>query len=99
MHLGRGQPHFVGVTIAGRGDPVQDVTQLGLFVEQAQQGLAARAPRAYAEYVFRRRVESDNEQAGIEQDDARAEGIENVLRILAGAAVPARALATAGCGL
>lgn len=72
MHLCRRKVHFVGVMIARLNDASQDVTHLGLIVDETQQGSAACALLADSKDVFGGRVERDNQQVIVEQDDARA---------------------------
>jgi hypothetical protein len=67
--------------VAGRHHARQDVLQLRLIVEQPQQRLSAGAPLADPEDVLGGRVEANNEQVAIEQDDARAQAVEDAARI------------------
>jgi len=70
MYFCRRKPHFVRIVIARDADATQNVPQLRFIVEQSQQRLAASAACADSEDVFCRRVESNNKQAAVEQDDA-----------------------------
>jgi hypothetical protein len=70
MDLGRPEAQLICVVIAGGDDAAQDVPQLGFVVDEPQQRFTARAPYTDAENVFRGRVEADDEQVAVEQDDA-----------------------------
>ena len=82
MHLGRAQSHLVGVIVTGLQYPPEDVPHLGLVVDQSQQRLAARTLQADAEDVLRRRIEIDDQQAVVDENDARAKAVENSLGIV-----------------
>jgi hypothetical protein len=75
--------------IARCADPAEDVAQLRVVVEQAQQRFAACTPLADAENVLRSGIETGDEQVPVQQDDAGAEAVENVLRLLGGRAIVA----------
>jgi hypothetical protein len=81
MDFRRAEVQFVRVMVAGRHHARQDVLQLRLIVEQPQQRLSAGAPLADPEDVLGGRVEANNEQVAIEQDDARAQAVEDAARI------------------
>ena len=70
MHLRRGEPQFVGIVIAGRGDATQDLAHFRIVVNQPQQGLSASAPAAHAKNVFGGGIKINDEQTIIQQDDA-----------------------------
>ena len=90
MDLGWCQPHFVGVVVTGFQDATQDVAQLGFVVEEAQQRFAACALHADAEDVFASRVEVDDQQVVVDEDDARTEAVKNAFRDIVARAVVAR---------
>ena len=73
------EPQFVGVVIAAAHDAAQDIAQFRFVVDQPQQRRAARPLRADAEDVFCGRIQADDQQVGVEQDDARAQAVENFL--------------------
>ena len=62
--------HFVRVVISGYDDAAEYFPQLGLVVNESQQGLAARSRTTDAEDVFCCGVDVDNQQAVIQEDDA-----------------------------
>jgi len=64
--------------IAGRHYAAQDVAQFRLVVDEAQQRFTARPALADAEDVFGRRVQADDEQVTIEEDDAGTEAVEDI---------------------
>ena len=72
MHLGWCEAHFVCVMIPGREHPGKDVSHFRFVVDKLEQRLAARAPLADAEDVFCRRIQSDDKEMVVEQNDARA---------------------------
>ncbi len=78
MHFGRRKTHFVGVMIAGCCDTPQDIAHLRLVVDELQQRLAASPLLADAQDVLRRRIQRDDQEAVVEQDDARAQAVEDV---------------------
>ena len=77
MDLRRTEVQFVGVVITGRDDARQDILQLRVIVEQAQQGFAARAMVADAENVLGSRVQAQDKQIVVEQDYARTQAIKD----------------------
>jgi hypothetical protein len=79
--------------VTGFQHATQDVAELGFVINQAQQRLAACALHADAEDILRRRVEISDQQAVINEDNARAQAIENSLRIVAGCSVAAGTIA------
>ena len=58
------------------------VAQLRLIANQSQQGLAARALHTDAEDVLGSRIQVDNEEIVVNEDDARAEAVENSFGIV-----------------
>lgn len=78
MHLCRRQVQFIPVMVAGRYNAAQDVAHLGFVVDQLQQGLAARACLADAEDVLGCRIERNDQQVDVEQNDAGTQVIENM---------------------
>lgn len=78
MHFGRRQFHFVGVVIAGRRDARQDFPHLGLVVHKPQQRLAACTLTADAKNILSGRVEVNDKQAFVKQDDAGRQAVEDV---------------------
>ena len=78
MHFGWPQTQLVRIVIAGRNYPAEDVAQLRFIIDKSQQRLATRAPLADAENVLRGRIQADDEQVLVEQNDARAQAVEYV---------------------
>ena len=78
MHLRRGEPNLVGVVIPGDRNTAQDLAHLRFVVDKLQQRLAACAPAADTKNVFCGRVQVNDEQMLIQQDDAGAQAVENV---------------------
>lgn len=60
----------------------EDIAKLWFIVNQPQQRFAARAPRADAQDVFRRRIQANDKQVRVEQDDARTQVTENLSRVV-----------------
>ena len=82
VHFTRGETHFVGVVVAARSNARKDFAHLGFVVDELQERLAARTFATDAEYVFGGRVQVDNQQTVIEQDDARGKTVEDVAGVL-----------------
>jgi hypothetical protein len=61
--------------------------EFGIVVEELQQRFAARAPLAHPQDVFRRGIEAHDEQVPVEQDDPRAQAVEDVFRLIANVGV------------
>jgi hypothetical protein len=80
--------------IAGYADPAEDVTQLGVVVEEPEQRFAPRAPLADAENIFRSGIEAQDEQVPVQQDDAGAQAVEDGFCGIADIAVVAGARVT-----
>ena len=83
MDLGRRQAHFIGEVVAGRSNAAEDLAHFRLIVDEPQQRLAARAGAADAQNVLGRRVQVDNEQIVIQQDDARSQAVDDLAGIAA----------------
>ena len=77
MHLGRREPNLVSVVVAGLRNAAQNFAHLRLVVDELQQRLAARALRADTKDVFCCRIQVDDEQMLVQQDDARAQAVQN----------------------
>ena len=60
VRLGWREAHFVCVMIAGFDNATKDVTQLGLVVDELQQGLSSRALNADAKNVFGGWIQADD---------------------------------------
>jgi hypothetical protein len=69
VHLARREAHLVRILVARDGDPAQDLAHLGFVVDQPQQRLAVGASAADAEDVFCGRIQVDNQQVIVQQDD------------------------------
>jgi hypothetical protein len=72
-------------------DPAENVAQLRLVIDQLQQGCATCTSRADSEDIFGGWIQAQDQQAGIQQDDAGIQAVENLLRIVVESAVVARA--------
>ena len=70
VNLGGCKSQFVRILVTRSGNATEDLPHFGFVVHQAQQRPAARARPAYAENVFSRRIEIDDQEVVIEQDDA-----------------------------
>jgi len=68
--------------IARLNNAAQDVAQFRLIIDQPQQCFAASAPCTDAENIFRGRIEADDQQVRIKQNDARAKAIENLFCVV-----------------
>lgn len=90
MHLGSRKAHFVCIVIAGPANAAENIAQLRLVVEKPQQGMAACALRADSENVFGGRVQRDDQQITVDQNDARAQAVQDGLGVPVRAAVAAR---------
>ena len=78
MHLRWREVQLVCVMVTRRENAAQDVAHLGFVVDELEQRLSARALLADAENVLCCRVEPDNQEVLVEQDDARAQVVEYV---------------------
>lgn len=88
MHLGRGKVHFIRIVITCFYDAAQDIAQLGIIIDETQQGLPFCTLLADAENVLGGRVQADDQQARVKQDDARTQAVEYALGfVVEGAAV------------
>lgn len=81
VYFGRTETHFIGIMIARPADTTQDILQFGFIINQAQQRFAARASGADTENIFRRGIQSDDQQAAVQQDDARTQAIQNIFGV------------------
>ena len=82
VNLGRREAQLVRVLVAGGGDAAENLLHFRLVIHEAQQGLASRARTADAEYVFSGRVQVDDEQMLIQQDDARVQAVEDTAGVV-----------------
>jgi hypothetical protein len=67
--------------VTGGDDARQDVLQFPIIVEQPQQRFAPRAVLTDTEYVLRGRIQADDEQIVVEQDDAGAQAVDDGLSL------------------
>ena len=77
MDFSWGQADFVGVVIAADCDSCQHIAHFRFIVDQLQQWLSVSSLLADTENVFCRRIERDDQQVLIEQNDACAKRVEN----------------------
>ncbi len=77
VDFGRRQAEFVGVLVTGCRDPTEYLAHFRLVVHEPQQRLAPGARTTDAEDVFGGRVEVDDQQVFVEENDARVEAVEN----------------------
>ena len=82
VYLRRAESHLVRVVVARFQDTTKDVSQLWFVIDQLQQGLTFGSLCAYTEDVFGGRIEACDQQARIEQDDARTQAVEDSSGIL-----------------
>jgi hypothetical protein len=78
--------------IARNADAAENVTQLGVVIEEPQQRFATRAPLTDAENVFGSGIETQDEQVSVQQDDAGAQAVEDGFCLVASIVVVAGAL-------
>ena len=78
MDFGRAQAQLVGVMIARRDDSAQYVPQFRIVIDETQQRLALSACLADSEDVFGGRIQADDQEVLVEQDNARAKAVEYV---------------------
>ena len=71
MHFARGETHFIGVVVPGRGDAGEDLAHFGLVIDELQERLAPSTLATDPKHVFRGRVQVDYQQVVVEQYDAR----------------------------
>ena len=64
--------------IAGHRNARQHIPQFGFIIDELQQGFAAGAAAADSEDVLGGRVQVDDEQVVIEQDDPGAQAVDYV---------------------
>jgi len=72
MHFSRRQPQFVGEVIAACEHTAQDIAHFWFVVNESQQRFTSRTLLTNAQYILGRRVEADDQQVLIQQDDAGA---------------------------
>ena len=77
VHFGGCESHLVGVVVATRRDAREHFAKFGFVIDELQQGFAARPAPADSKYVFRGRVQVDDQEVVVEQDDARREAVED----------------------
>ena len=82
VHLGRCESHLVRIMIAGRGNARQDLAHFRFVVNKLEQRLTMRALAADAQDVFCGRVQVHDELMLIKQNDACAQAVENIARIV-----------------
>ncbi len=80
MNLGGPQPHLDRVVFARRNDAAQDISQLRFIVNQPLERFPLRAAFTDTEYVLCCRVQADDQQILIEQNDARTQAFEDIAR-------------------
>jgi hypothetical protein len=61
-------------------DPPKHIAHFGLVIDQLQQGLAARPRDADPKDVLGGRIEVNDQQAAVDEDDAGAQTVEEVAR-------------------
>jgi len=70
MDLCSTQADLVRIVIARLNDATQDIAQLRIIISKPQQRFALRPLRTYTKDVFGGRVEADDQEAFVQQDDA-----------------------------
>ena len=83
VDLGRREPHLVGEVVARRRDARKNLAHFRFVVHESQQRFSPCARATDAEDVLRRRVQVDDEQVVVQQDDPGAEIIEDPAGIAA----------------
>lgn len=78
MNFGGSQAQLHRILIARREGATQDVSQLRFVVDQPLQRFTVRTACADAEYVLCCRVQADDQQILIEQNDSRTQTIEDI---------------------
>jgi hypothetical protein len=63
--------------VAGDSNAVEQLAHFGVVVDEPQQRLAARTFAADTENVFCGRIQINNEQVFVQQDDAGIQAVEN----------------------
>jgi len=87
MRLCNTQAHFIGVMIARLANPGQDIAKLRFIVDETQQRPTAGAFFADAEDVLSGRVKANDQQAIIQQDNARIQAVEDTFGVVVKGAV------------
>jgi hypothetical protein len=70
VHLAWPKAHLIRVVISRFDDAAENIPQLWLIVNEAQQGLTSSALHTNAKNVFGGWIEVDNQQTTVEKDDA-----------------------------
>lgn len=78
MHFSGRQRYLVCVVIARGNYPAQDVLQLRVIADQFQKRFAMGTRFADAQDIFCSRVEPDDQQRLIEQNDTRTQAVEDL---------------------
>jgi hypothetical protein len=71
---------FVGVRDTGHQRSYQYVAQFRVIVHKREQRLIERAGRTYAQQVFGSRIEFDDEEIMIQQNDGRGQTVDDACR-------------------
>ena len=77
VDLGRSKTHFVRVVISARRNACEDLAHFRFIVDESQQRLPPRACATDAEHVFGGRVQVNDQEVVIEQDNARGQAVQN----------------------
>jgi hypothetical protein len=85
------EAHLVREMIPRHRDAGQDLAHLRFVVDESKKGLAARARPADAEHVFSSGIQVENEQVVIEQNDARAQAVEDASGVVLKRSIPGTA--------
>lgn len=91
MNFSGAESQLVGVVIAGLENAAKNVSQFGFVVDEAQQGLALCPLHADAKDIFRGRIEVDDQQVVVDENDARAQAVKNTFGVRVARSVVARA--------
>jgi hypothetical protein len=83
VNLCRCESHFIGEVVAGRGDTAEDFAHFGFVVNESQQRFAARARATDTQDVLGRRVQVDDEEVFVQQDDARTQAVDDLTGVAA----------------
>jgi hypothetical protein len=77
VDLTSAETEFVGMRDAGHQGSHQDIAQFGIIVDERQQRLTDGTGRTYAQQVFGSRIEFDDEEIMIEQNDGGSEAVDD----------------------
>jgi len=69
------EPELIGMRDTGHQCSYQDIAQFGIIVDEGQQRLTKRAGRTYAQQIFSSRVEFDDKEIMIEQNNGGSEAV------------------------